>query len=237
MFHMSGRQPVNNPFVYRLLSGAAYRLQARFEKSARRLNRFVINKHLQQNGVGHARSITTYTTERELDTLFQLAASCSRGATVLEIGSYLGASCCFLATGLRHVHGRLLCVDTWQNETMPEGTRDTFSEFLMNTHGVSQRVTVIRKASSDLAPSDIPAALELIFIDGDHAYHAARDDFELVQRFLAPGGTIAFHDFGNPDYPGVTRVVGEALASGNWVLGGLCETVAWIRPFQQHLQE
>ena len=38
----------------------------------------------------------------------------------------------------------------------------------------------------------------------------------------------AFHDFGDPQFPGVTRVVGEALASGNWIQRGFVRTLVWI---------
>jgi len=41
---------------------------------------------------------------------------------------------------------------------------------------------------------------------------------------------IAFHDFSNPDYEGVTRVIGEALVSGDWMIAGYVDTLVWIKP-------
>jgi hypothetical protein len=71
-----------------------------------------------------AKTIKTWTSQRELRELYRLAASCPTGATAVEIGSWLGGSAIYLAAGLKQVHGRLVCVDTWNNETMPEGERD-----------------------------------------------------------------------------------------------------------------
>jgi predicted O-methyltransferase YrrM len=36
--------------------------------------------------------------------------------------------------------------------------------------------------------------LDLLFIDGDHAFEGVRSDFERYSRFVKPGGIIAFHD-------------------------------------------
>jgi predicted O-methyltransferase YrrM len=37
-------------------------------------------------------------------------------------------------------------------------------------------------------------SLDLLFIDGDHAYESVRRDYELYAPLVRPGGAIAFHD-------------------------------------------
>jgi len=185
---------------------------------------------LNNAGIPKVDEIFTYTNVRELRVLYNLASNnCTQGASALEIGSHLGASSCYIAAGLKEVNGHLFCVDTWCNQTMPEGELDTFPEFQKNTSGLKQHITIIRKRSEEIDYSDIKAPLNLVFIDGDHSYAAVKTDFECVQKWLAEDGIIAFHDFSNIDYEGVTRVVGEALASGKWMIAGQVDSLVWIK--------
>jgi predicted O-methyltransferase YrrM len=189
---------------------------------------------MREPGVADANHIPTFTTDRELRMLYRLAAACPAEAVALEIGSHLGASACYLATGLSGVDGKLYCVDTWQNETMPDGPRDTYADFLRNVHGLEHMVISVRKPSVQLTQQDIETPLEMVFIDGDHSYPAVKHDFTLVKEWLAPRGLIVFHDFAHEDFEGVTKVVGEALASGDWLLVGYIETLVWIRRAHFH---
>lgn len=186
----------------------------------------------EEAGRGRRRLHTSYTTEQELQTLYRIAASCPRGAAALEIGSYLGASTCYLAAGLAKVNGHLVCADTWRNETMGEGERDTFAEFQNNTRGVSRWLTPVRKRSEDLTDADVPGSLDLVFIDGDHGYDAARGDFDLVANRITENGLVAFHDC--LYFQGVSRVIGEALATGDWMIGGHVENLLWIKRANWH---
>jgi predicted O-methyltransferase YrrM len=201
-----------------------------FRGRADYLDTLLFERSMDAKGLAHARSIRSWTAPRELRALFDLAAAAPPDAIAMEIGSYLGASSCYLAAALAPKGGRLFCVDTWTNETMPDGERDTFAEFMSHTRPVSANITAIRRRSEELSEGDIPGPVNLAFIDGDHGYDAVRRDFEIVRRRLAPDGIVAFHDFGDPQFPGVTRVVGEALATGDWMQRGLMRTLAWITP-------
>jgi predicted O-methyltransferase YrrM len=185
---------------------------------------------LKRAGVPHAARIHTFTKPSELEALYRIAENCPPGAEALEIGAYLGASTCYLAAGLAQVNGHLICVDTWQNETMPDGIRDTFGEFQKSIAPIQQRVTIIRKRSQDLQDSDVSRPLSLAFIDGDHSYEAAKTDFERVKPWILMEGIVAFHDC--TSFQGVSRVLGEALASGEWRLDGLVDNLGWIRRIQ-----
>ena len=188
----------------------------------------LFEQRMHDHGLGHARRIQSWTGPVELRALYDLATRVPPNASALEIGSYLGASSCYLAAGLAERNGRLFCVDTWRNETMPDGERDTFAEFSENVRPVANRITTIRKRSEELLATDVPAPIHLAFIDGDHDYDAVRRDFDIVGPLMASGGVVAFHDFGDPQFPGVSRVVGEALASGRWFQRGFVRTLVWI---------
>jgi predicted O-methyltransferase YrrM len=174
----------------------------------------------------HAQQIFSYTTRSELEALLGLALACPEGAVGLEIGSHLGASTCYLVAGLARRSGHLFCVDTWQNETMPEGETDTFEQFRLNTSNVTESLTIVRKQSSELEESDLRLPLDFVFIDGDHAYEAVRADFNKVRGWMSEAGVIAFHDF--LYFEGVSRVVGEALASGQWRFAGQAGNLVWV---------
>lgn len=205
-------------------------LRFRLNNYCYRLESFLFQKYLKEADVANADVIFTFTKKKELRALYNLASACPHNAVALEIGSYLGASSCYLAAGLARVNGHLFCVDTWQNETMPEGERDTFVEFQKNTNGVRHLLTTIRKRSDEIAEGEIQLPLNLVFIDGDHSYAAVKNDFDCVQKWLAEDGIIAFHDFSCPAFEGVSRVIGEALASGKWMIAGQVDTLVWIKP-------
>src|SRR5262252_8804495 len=96
-------------------------------------SKHLLQRALRSAGVPAASRIFSFTQPPELEVLFQLANRCPMGAKALEIGSHLGASSCYLAAGLKPREGVLFCVDTWNNETMPDGIKDTFAEFSANT--------------------------------------------------------------------------------------------------------
>lgn len=213
---------LNDGWWEHVLSSLAFHLKS----WSNRLDYMLLDRQMRKAGVDNVSSIKTWTTHRELKALYDLAATCPTGATVLEIGSYLGASSCYLAAGLRSNGGRLVCVDTWNNETIPEGLRDTFAEFLGNVSGVREIISPVRKRSDELTPNDLPSTLDLVFIDGDHSYHAVNSDYHLLKDHIVEGGILAFHDAIH--YEGVVRTIGEALGSGEWRFAGNIDNLIWL---------
>lgn len=187
---------------------------------------FTYDRILSKYGLLHAKSIPSWTTREELHTLYQHARKINKGAYCLEIGSYLGASTSYIGAGIAEKNGTLICVDTWNNETMPEGEMDTFVEFCKNTQPISKYIRTIRNKSSELLPEDFPEKFDFIFIDGDHSYESVKSDFELVTVLTRKKSKVFFHD--SVAYEGVTKVIGEALVSGLWQIGGSINNLFWI---------
>jgi predicted O-methyltransferase YrrM len=162
-------------------------------------------------------AVPTHLTDRERFLLFTLARECSgrarRSVNMVEIGSYLGASASFLAAGMRNRNDRVFCIDTWANDAMSEGSRDTFSKFLANTSRHSERIVPIRGWSYDAEVIEevrrqaLP--VDLLFIDGDHSYEGALADWRNYAPMLAPGAFVVMHDIGWAE--GVQRVVGDEI--------------------------
>jgi predicted O-methyltransferase YrrM len=172
-------------------------------------------------------SATGFLTAEEGYALLLLAQHGPGNGSVVEIGSFLGRSTCFLALGaFRGGKQPVTAVDHFggspehqvgqphESEVLKaEGT--TFGQFLRNLRqaGVFDHVRPIR-ASSIEAASHWSEPIRLLFIDGDHSYEASRADFEAWSPFVEEEGLIAFHDV--DQWAGVTRFYAELLEAGTW---------------------
>jgi predicted O-methyltransferase YrrM len=161
--------------------------------------------------------IQTHLTDREKLALFQIARNASKDRaqpiSIVEVGAYLGASSAFLAAGLAGGRGQVLCIDTWNNDTMSEGGRDTMREFVANTMRFAAVIHPVRGWSTDAEVVDEVARrageIDVLFIDGDHSYDGAIADWNTYAPLLAPDAIVAMHDIGWAD--GVQRVVADYI--------------------------
>jgi predicted O-methyltransferase YrrM len=153
-------------------------------------------------------SIFTHLTKEEKLILFLLARAVPKGGVAVEIGSYLGASSCFLAMGLGKRSGRLYCVDTWLNESMAEGPRDTYAEFSGNIEPFRGVITPLR-GRSELLGARFKEKISLLFLDGDHSYEAVHRDFYAWFPHCADRAVVILHDCGWAE--GVRRLLAEDI--------------------------
>lgn len=160
-------------------------------------------------GLRAADKIATDMTGPEKIALYRLVRQ-SKPRVIVEIGSYLGASSSFMARAAQAAapNCRLYCVDTWQNDAMPEGQRDTFAEFSRNTRAYQAMIRTLRQ-KSDVAAQDFGEKIDLLFIDGDHEYEGVKLDWESWSPWLDDNATVIMHDVGWA--PGVQRVVDERI--------------------------
>lgn len=155
-------------------------------------------------------SIPSHLTHLERIKLYKLS---KHKETILEIGSYTGCSaCCFGAALKEQGYGKLICIDTWNNDSMTEGTRNTWDEFKTNTLEYSSIIIPIKGFSTNVvkAVEEITRKIDILFIDGDHSYIAVKADWETYKAFLRPGSIVIFHDYGWAD--GIKKLVHEDVA-------------------------
>lgn len=142
-------------------------------------------------------------------TLMMLASKGPAEGEIVEIGSYMGRSTCWLATGAEQAcREKVTAVDHFtgstehradgpykENVLFEEGT--TFNKFMNNIRGLGldNYVTPII-ASSEEAIKNWSRPVRLLFIDGEHSYEESKKDFSLWSPFVVKGGCIAFHDIG-----------------------------------------
>lgn len=90
------------------------------------------------------------------------------------------------------------------------GILDVFRAALLE-FGVADLVTPIRGDSNTLVQClQVDTRLRLAFVDGDHGFEAVCQDVENIERYLLPGGWIAFDD-AFTSYEGVDRAITKKI--------------------------
>jgi predicted O-methyltransferase YrrM len=117
---------------------------------------------------------------------------------VAEVGTAAGwtTACIALARPGREV-------DSWDVEAHPE--RERYLALLADADRARVR---LHDRPGGLGPQD-PPPVDAVFIDSSHLLEETLATFRTWEPALAPGGVIAFHDYDDADYPGVTEAVRE----------------------------
>jgi len=158
--------------------------------------------------------------------LYRLAHGLRRGSVIVEVGSYLGASSTFMAAAAKERSCVVYCVDTWMNDVMSEGQRDTYAEFLSNTQMYADQIQPLRGEALWIAKK-FSEPIDLLFLDGDHSYAGCRSDVDAWLAKLKPSGIVVFHDIGWAR--GVQRIVQEIVKPIERSPGHAMDNIYWAR--------
>ena len=148
----------------------------------------------------------------ELRVLLDTLAGAQR---VAEIGTAAGwTTCCLaLARSGREVH-------SWDVEAHPE--RERYLDLLK----AEDRARVhLHDRPGGLGPAD-PPPVDAVFIDSSHEYDETVATFRTWAPVVAPGGIVAFHDWQDDAYPGVTQAVSDLGLQGE----GRGHLFVWRKP-------
>jgi hypothetical protein len=158
---------------------------------------------------------------------------------VLEIGALLGGGTAKLCQWFaRHAPDkRVISIDVFDPSFDPSVTcegwpmTDLYRRSLENRDQrsifdeVTRDCTNLTVVAGDSTEVDVPTdQLAFAFVDGSHVPSVVRSDFELVWGLLAPGGIVAFHDYGG-DLPGVTHALHACIGEHGAEIGRV-----WVRP-------
>lgn len=146
--------------------------------------------------------------------LLHFAQMVPRSQCIVELGSYLGKSAAYLATGAMFGRGApVFCVDPWDTVGNAGG------RFAFNRPGIVQRfqaqlataevgdeVTAFRGFSVDVARF-WTRPIGLLYIDGSHTETDVRKDWQAWAPLLAPAAVVVFDDYQTERNPGVEKVV------------------------------
>lgn len=164
-----------------------------------------------------AETVNGWLTRDEGELLFTLAQALPPGSTIVEIGSFFGRSTICLARGSMAGSGaRVVAIDPQLGSPKHAhllACDDPEPWFLGNLEraGVRALVTPLR-LTSVAAARDVAGPIDLLFIDGSHAYADVADDWAHWFPKLRVGGVVAFHDSWHMH--GVRRLSGELLRRG-----------------------
>lgn len=148
-------------------------------------------------------------------TLMLLADQGPAVGAIVEIGSFVGKSTCWLAAGSKAAgREKVVAIDTFKGspEHQPgeplchpaiqlEGTTFRLFQEVIKAQGLDDHIEPIVATSME-ASTTWNQPIRLLFIDGDHSYQASKMDFAMWSPFVVPGGIIAFHDVN--EWEGVT---------------------------------
>lgn len=137
--------------------------------------------------------------------------------TLVEIGVYKGA----FSSDLKHLfpEAHLYLIDPWdlypeyeQPEAGPISLcRDDLHNAYKEVHSKFRNdssVSILRNFSQESVRL-IPDMIDLVYIDGNHAYEYVKEDIDLWLPKIRKGGMIAGDDYIPDVFPGVCRAVGE----------------------------
>jgi predicted O-methyltransferase YrrM len=147
---------------------------------------------------------------------------------IVEIGSLMGRSTCWLASGTRvSRREKVVAVDHFRGS--PEHQKgashpvatiaesgSTLPTFLANLDRLALRDWVeVRVGSSTEVGTTWQGPIRFLFIDGDHSYEATGKDVETWSKHVVRDGIMAFHDV--DVWPGVTQFYREFVGlNANW---------------------
>ena len=140
--------------------------------------------------------------------LYTLARRSASVGNVVEIGSYLGRSTWYLVQGLKDAGSpyKVISIDPHVDPRQ----RDAYFATL-ESHELMDWVDPRVGFSHDVSHSFEDDPVGMLWIDGDHSYRAAKEDFEDWFPRLALGGWFAMHDTVN-SWLGPTRLARYLLA-------------------------
>ena len=124
-------------------------------------------------------------------------------ARVAEIGTAAAwTTCCLaLAEPGREVH-------SWDVEAHPERER-----YLALLSPADRARVHLHDRPGGRGPSD-PPPVDAVFVDSSHELEETVATFRTWEPALPPGGVVAFHDYDDDAYPGVTQAVRELGLQG-----------------------
>lgn len=91
---------------------------------------------------------------------------------------------------------------------------------------IKDNIIAINKPSQNIVASDFSGLLDIVYLDADHSYDAAKKDIEVLKDLIKPGGYFVFNDFTMFSvhemlFYGVARAVTEFIVKERWQVVGL----------------
>ena len=113
-------------------------------------------------------------------------ALCANAKTVMELGSYRGATALALAKHLGP-DAKIIAVDADPRHG------DLYCDGPLASR-IERRVAPVERATF---ATDAPGSIDLLYLDADHSYSAVKHDTELLLNLVSANGYFVWHDYAN----------------------------------------
>jgi predicted O-methyltransferase YrrM len=185
-----------------------------------------VYKNIQPSGNKHVQGWQSYSP------CFQALVEQTKPKTIIEVGSWLGASAINMAkiTKQLNLDTKIYCVDTWLgapefwtwgNNTpdrdlkIKNGYPQVYFDFLANVveHNVQDVIIPIPNTSyiGYMILKHYNISADLIYIDGSHEYVDVKNDIVCYLELLNSNGIMFGDDYAS--WPGVNKAVNETLTN------------------------
>lgn len=146
----------------------------------------------------------------------------------VEMGSYRGRSGTILGLKLKTVGGALSCIDCFNDSD--------YSIFQENLSKSDVSVNTLRMRSVEALDSFEKESLDFVFIDSSHEYDDTVDEIVGWLPKLKQDGILCGHDYGHPEFPGLTKAVHELCPGFQNPVGTIwCIDVSQFSDLQRQL--
>ena len=138
----------------------------------------------------------------------------------IEIGVLNGDTSAFLLGINKNIH--LTGVDPLITDSMEHSLIGSVKAIENNVAPFADRFSFVHDYSQNVYKAFLNEQYDFIFIDGDHTYEAAKQDYELYYDKIKKGGLIFFHDSrmnrgGAPFHVGSSQFVDQVISNDNRV--------------------
>ncbi len=143
----------------------------------------------------------------------------------VEVGVCWGGLTWYGAQIARDNFSSWVSVDPWNigSSDLPDGWdwEDIYQGYLMNLRdsGIDDFVETKRMKSVEAAEQEEDESIDLVFIDGDHAYESCKQDIDSWFPKLKKGGVLLGHDY-SEKFEGVKRAVNERFGKPDEISDG-----------------
>lgn len=171
-----------------------------------------------------------------------LAVTARRMPVIVEVGSWKGRSTKALGGA---TPGVVYSIDNWKGATNPADVtaieaRTKGDDYIYEVYRTNLfdeiragKVVPIRadsgKGVEQLVRLLAGRQVDMVFIDGDHAYQSVKADIENYLPVLRDGGLMSGHD-GAAMFPGVVRAIGELMPGYSFAVGSIWQKIISRKP-------
>ena len=140
--------------------------------------------------------------------------------TIVEVGSYLGASTLCIADICKKNNNKIYCVDTWKGSPEHQEGEDfcihppdrLYEDFIKNikNSGYEDIIIPIKESSVEVSKilKENGVNADIVFIDANHSYVSVCEDIDCWKKFVKPNGFLCGHDIYSYE---VKRAVNEKI--------------------------